>query len=214
MSSTELTRTHLKVAMEFTSAGKFTSWSSPKHKENPINQNDIYINIDHHEKKKISSHIIKKWYSILKQYISTSKRVKKKELITVRVSIWTSHFLEFWKTKKEKRKINSTCWGRRIGEVFSWPLRVLVVMSLFMMKLKVLLRNSCSRKLLLASSVDRNPSAFDVGLAVKPFALTASPASHVHTLLLCLVPTVLASWSHYHSSFSSSLHHLNLIVAS
>ena len=45
----------------------------------------------------------------------------------------------------------------------------------------------------LAPPIQRDPSALDVSFTVKTFVLTASPAPHVHTLFLSLVPTVLAS---------------------
>lgn len=43
----------------------------------------------------------------------------------------------------------------------------------------------------LVSPIGRNPSAFDVSLAVKAFAFAASPAPPVLTVPLGLVPTVL-----------------------
>ena len=63
------------------------------------------------------------------------------------------------------------------------------------MSLEELLRNSSSGKVLLplAPSIYRNPSALDMGLALKPSAFTAGSASHVKTVLLCLVSTVLAA---------------------
>ena len=41
-----------------------------------------------------------------------------------------------------------------------------------------------------------NPSALDVGLALKPSALTASSASEMGTVFLGLVPTVLTVHAH------------------
>ena len=45
----------------------------------------------------------------------------------------------------------------------------------------------------LAPSINRNPSAFDMSLALKPSAFTAGSASHVNTIFLRLVSTVLAA---------------------
>ena len=45
----------------------------------------------------------------------------------------------------------------------------------------------------LAPSINRNPSAFDMSLALKPSAFTAGSASHVNTVFLRLVSTVLAA---------------------
>lgn len=60
------------------------------------------------------------------------------------------------------------------------------------MSLKVVRKNSCELLLPVAPPIQRNPGALHVGLALKPFVPTASPAPHVHALLLGLVPTVLA----------------------
>lgn len=66
-------------------------------------------------------------------------------------------------------------------------LKVIMVMEMAVEMLSLLLVN----QLPLTPSIQRNPSALDMGLAVKPFALTASPTPRIFALFLRLVPTVL-----------------------
>lgn len=75
------------------------------------------------------------------------------------------------------------------------------------MSSKVLWKNSCKLLLPLVPPIQRDPSTLNVGLALKPFVPTASPAPHILTLLLGLVPAVLAPWTPYSSSSSPLPHH-------
>jgi hypothetical protein len=77
------------------------------------------------------------------------------------------------------------------------------------------------RKILssLSPSISGNPSALDVCLTMKTFTLTTSSASHVKTVFLSLVSTVLtpwapqtSSWSHHHHFSSQKRRPLFLTV--
>lgn len=60
----------------------------------------------------------------------------------------------------------------------------------------------------LAALGGRDPRALDVGRAFEPSALAASPAPQVDTVLLGLIPAILAIYpSSSSSSFSSVPHH-------